>query len=159
MKKWRFKVGDWLSQTCLGSAGMTMSGDIRNMWILKESPCSSLGVTPCLYELKITLGVPLWFKSFQAALFHGENKYGFWEGREHMYNFVISLSKTIGFRWHWFQMSTKKVTKFKQKCLCISETLSSNGRKNTVLGNKRQIWDWPSHLDRWQPTWERSFPP
>ena len=51
---------------------MTMSADIRNMWILKESPGSSLGVTPCLDELKITLGVPLWFKSYQAALFHGE---------------------------------------------------------------------------------------
>ena len=38
---------------------MTMSGDIRNMWTLKESPGSSLGVMPCLDELKITLGVPL----------------------------------------------------------------------------------------------------
>lgn len=46
-----------------------------------------------------------------------------------MYNFIISLGKTIGFRWHWFQMSTKKVTKFKQKCLCILETLSSRGGK------------------------------
>lgn len=44
-----------------------------------------------------------------------ENEYGFWEGREHLWNLVLFKIKTIGFRWYWLQKSTIKITKLKEK--------------------------------------------
>lgn len=76
-----------------------------------------------------------------------------------MYNFVIYLSKIIGFRWHWFQMSTKKVTKFKQKCLCISETLSSRGGKALFCLTRDRHGTGPLILTLDKPLGKDFFPP